>query len=382
MLDLLAFLLPIAALSGWYVAKRHYTRKHRIDRTQAYCRGLNYLLSEKTDKAIDIFAHILEKDCETLETHIALGNLFRRQGEVEKAIEIHERLVHEPGLSEAQKNQAGYELGMDYMRAGLFDRAESIFQTLSQTEAHCKSSLQQLLQIYQQEKDWQNAIVCLRKLLRFAKAPHGETVAQFLCELAEEAVILQRLGAARDYLAQALHADPGCARASLIKARFELASGAYGEALRTLRKVEVQNPAYLPEILQPLGTCYEHLDDDQGLIDYLGYLHRQYGLMGAAVNLAEWIREISGTGAAVGYLLTVLEANPCLRGLSRALDLLNLPDGEKPRPDLTNLNRVSRIASHLAAEIPRYHCAECGFSGSELHWRCPSCQSWGSITPV
>jgi lipopolysaccharide biosynthesis regulator YciM len=382
MLDLLAFLLPIAALSGWRAAKRHYTRKHRLDRAQAYSRGLNYLLNEKTDKAIDIFAHILEKDCETLETHIALGNLFRRQGEVEKAIEIHERLIHEPGLSEAQKNQARYELGMDYMRAGLFDRAESIFQALSQTEAHCKSSLQQLLQIYQQEKDWQNAIVCLRRLLRFTKAPRGETVAQFLCELAEEAAISQRLGVAQDYLAQALREDPNCARASLIKARFELARDAYGEALRSLRRVEIQNPAYLPEILQPAKTCCEHLGDDRGLIDYLGYLYRQHGLMGAAVSLADWIHKASGAGAALDYLLTVLEAKPSLPSLSHALDLLNLPDGQKQGSDPTHLNRISRAASHLAAEIPRYRCAKCGFSGSELHWRCPSCQFWESITPV
>ncbi len=385
MLEFLAFLLPIAAASGWYAAKRHYTQKylfgHARPMTQAYCRGLNYLLSEKTDKAINVFAHILEMDRETMETHIALGNLFRRQGEVDKAIEIHSKLLDESGLNEAQRAHALYELGVDYMGAGLLDRAETIFENLSENEAHRKSSLQRLLQIYQQEKDWHKAMVCARKLFRIARAPRGESIAQFLCELAEEAVARLRDEEARDYLDRALREDPACVRASLIKARLELAGSDPAAALRTLRNVEIQNPEYLPEILRPVAVCYGYLGNDRALAEYLEYLYRRYGLAGAAADLAGRIRDASGTSAAVDYLLGVLEAKPSLRCLGHMVQLLATAEGQQ-RALQADLNRLSSVAGRLVAEIPRYRCFECGFSGAELHWRCPSCQYWGSIRPA
>lgn len=384
MLELVAFLLPIAAASGWYAAKRHFTRKYFVDHahplTRAYCRGLNYLLHEKPDKAIDAFADLLEQDYETIETHIALGNLFRRRGEVEKAIEIHEKLNNDPDLTETLKAHASYELGVDYMRAGLFDRAEAIFQTLSQSESRGKAALQQLLQIYQQEKDWRNAIACTRKLLRFVKPPRGENIAQFLCELAEEALLANSPREAADYLAKALLEDPGCVRASLAKARLELASGNYSEALKNLHRVEQQNPAYLAETLSPTAECYESLGDNEGLMHHLARLYRDFGLIAAAIALAERIhRKGAGPRAAAEYLLSVMEARPRLLGLSAAVDLLSVPGQRLERSDM---ERVSAGLSRLVQEIPRYRCRECGFSGSQLHWRCPSCQSWDSVTPV
>lgn len=383
MLELLALLLPVAAASGWYAAKRHYRHGSSIDRPRPsaspYHKGLNYFLPEKTDKAIEALADLLEQDAETIETHIALGNLFRRRGEVEKAIEIHGKLNRDPGLTETLKAHASYELGMDYLHAGLFDRAEAIFQELSHTESRGKAALQQLLQIYQQEKEWRSAIACLRRLLRFAPPPRGENVAQFLCELAEVAITANALESATEYLAQALREDPGCVRAALIRARLDLASGNYVAALEMLRKVEAQNPSYLAECLPPAVVCYERLQDDQGLMDHLGRLYREFGLVAAAIVLAERIRMAEGDRAAAEYLLGVLEAKPWLLGLRRATLLLSAVDSEKGRSDM---ERVSLILSRLVAELPRYRCRECGFSGSELHWRCPSCQWWESITPV
>jgi lipopolysaccharide biosynthesis regulator YciM len=387
MQELLALLLPVAAASGWYAAKRHYTRKYLLDHarpmTRAYRRGLNYLLSEKTDEAIDVLAHIVEMDRESLETHIALGNLFRRQGEVEKAIEVHSRLIDQSGLSQAQRHHALYELGVDYLRAGLFDRAEAIFESLRQDPAHREASLQRLLGIYQQEKDWHKAMGAVRELLAIARAPRGESVAQFLCELAEEALAQWRGREARDHLAQALSEDPACARASLIKARLDLADGDYSEALRALRNVEAQDPGYLPEILEPAVACYQRLEGRASAEygEYLEYLYRRYGLVDAAARLAERIRDTSGATAAVGYLLAVLEAKPCLKGLGHAVDLLAMAGGWRHwTPE--DLRRLSAVKDRLVAEVPRYRCVECGFGGAELHWRCPSCQHWGSMRPT
>ncbi|MGZ8216284.1 lipopolysaccharide assembly protein LapB [Methylomagnum sp.] len=383
MLELLALLLPVAAASGWYVAKRHYTRRYFTDHarplTRAYCKGLNYLLHEKTDKAIDAFADILERDYETIETHIALGNLFRRRGEVEKAIEIHEKLVDDASLDQAHRVQASYELGVDYMRAGLFDRAEAVFQVLSQSNTHAKPSLQQLLLIYQQEKDWQKAIACTRQLLRFAKTPRGENVAQFLCELAEESIRRGQPGDARNHLAQALRDDPGCVRASLVQARLEMAAGEYAAALQALKRVESQNPAYLPEILESISLCHERLDKGRELAAYLEGLYRKHGLVEAAVVRAGRMRETDGAAAALDHLLTVLGTNSNFQGLRHAVALMAEPG---IAAECRDLKRVALIVNALVSKIPRYRCVECGFSGAELHWRCPSCQHWNSIVPA
>ena len=385
MQELLALLLPLAAASGWYAAKRHYTRKYLRDHarpmTRAYCRGLNYLLNEKTDQAIEAFARVLDMDQDPVETHGALGNLFRKRGEVDKAIEVHSKLVEEPGLDAAQRDQALYELGVDYMRAGLYDRAEAVFETLSRNPAHRESSLKRLLQINQQEKDWPKAIATVRELTRFAKAPKGESVAQFLCQMAEEALAGGRVAEAHACLAKASEEDPACVRASLILARLELAAADYAGALRTLRDVEKQDPSYLSETLDPAGLCYERLGDAQGLSEYLERLHRRHGVAGASARLAARIGEAEGASAAVGYLLGILEANPSLKGLGQAVDLLATAGGGQHWSQ-ADLERLREVKDRLLAEVPRYRCGECGFGGGELHWRCPSCQHWGSIRPT
>jgi lipopolysaccharide biosynthesis regulator YciM len=385
MQELLALLLPLAAASGWYAAKRHYTRKYLRDHarpiTRAYCRGLNYLLNEKTDQAIEAFARVLDMDQDTVETHVALGNLFRKRGEVDKAIEVHSRLVEEPGLDPAQRDQALYELGVDYMRAGLYDRAEAVFETLSRNPVHRESSFKRLLQIYQQEKDWPKAIATVLELTRFAKAPKGESVAQFFCQMAEEALASQRVAEAQACLAKAREADPACVRASLIQARLDVASSDYAGALRALRNVERQDPSYLAETLDAAALCYERLGDAQGLSEYLEHLHRRYGVAEASARLAARIGEAEGASAAVGYLLGVLEANPNLKGLGQALDHLATAGGVQ-HWNQADLNRLRAVKDRLVAEVPRYQCGECGFGGGELHWRCPSCQHWGSIRPA
>jgi lipopolysaccharide biosynthesis regulator YciM len=385
MLELLAFLLPIAAASGWYAARRHYTKKYLSDHgkplTRAYYRGLNYLLNEKTDKAIDVFAGLLETDLDTVETHIALGNLFRKRGEVEKAIEVHERLLNAPNLNDEQRSSAYFELGMDYMRAGLLDRAESIFKTLAaKNPNYRKPALHQLLQIYQQEKDWQSAIDCTAELIRlFGVTPRGENEAQFLCEMADEARAAGNLAHAKEYVARSLIADRNCVRASLIKAQLELGEELYGEALHTLKSIETQQPHYLSEIVQLVGFCYERLGVHEERVAYLQYLYEKYSLVDAAIGLAEFVRDTDGAGRAVEYLLGVLEVKPCLRGISGLVGLLaNIEAGNNARL----LEKVSRILAKLWMENPRYNCVQCGFSGSELHWRCPSCQYWGSVRPL
>lgn len=375
-------LLPVAAASGWYVARKYYTRKYLTDfanpLTQAYRRGLNYLLNEKTDKAIETVVRILEQDAEPLETHIALGNLFRRTGEVEKAIEIHQRLIQEPGLTEPQREKAKYELGLDYLKAGLFDRAESIFLALSHNRIFAKAALQQLLQIYQQQKDWQNAIDCTRQLRQLIRPRYGETAAHFYCELAEEAMSLHRLKDARDYLCKALLDDPDCVRASIAKGKLEMGNGEYRQALESLRQVEAQNPVYLPVVLPLIRQCWERQGNEETLVSYLEYLHRDFGIITAAVERAERMRSTHGIAAAIDYLLPIMEANPDPLAISRVLALL----AEDRSLASRSLRRLCVLLQTMMANKTHFQCGQCGFSVSELYWRCPSCQYWGSIIPT
>jgi lipopolysaccharide biosynthesis regulator YciM len=382
--DLLLLLLPLAAASGWYAASRHYNKKYLLLHThnlrQAYCRGLNYLLSEKTDKAIDAFEALLVSDCETIDTHIALGNLYRRRGELEKAIEVHERLLDFPELSQEQRANAQFELGLDYLRAGLFDRAETIFQNLCGHETYRKGALQQLLQIYQHEKDWLLAAQCVGQLRRIGKAPRGETAAQFLCEIAEEALMGNRDEEAQERLEEALREDPKCVRASLLKARLLMREGDFNGALSCLKQVEAQNTAYLPEILGPVSVCYERMDKPASeLIGYLGYLHETYGFEASGLLLAERLHSEYGPARASQYLQRMLDAQPSAKAL-RMLTGLLLEEGDGAQRDA--LARIDRALDRLSSTRPRYACSQCGFSGFELHWRCPSCRHWESTRPM
>ena len=382
--DWVFLLLPVAAASGWFAAQRHYARKYLIEHThslrKAYCRGLNYLLSEKTDKAIDAFVDLLTNDFETVETHIALGNLFRRRGEIENAIEIHENLIARDDLNPQQQESAQFELGLDYLRAGLFDRAESIFQNLVDHENSRMGALQQLLDIYQHEKDWGKAMECARKLQDLGKPPkRGETVAHFLCELAEETLCTDDDRAARQWLEDAQRADPRCARASLLMAKLEMREGRFEEALQSLKRVESQNADLIQEIMEPLRICHDRLEKPSGeLIGYLGYLYETYGFESAALALAERIRSEQGAGKAIEHMLRVLESLPTAKTLNALTGFL-LEDGAETQREA--LIRLDRALDRMYSNAPRYTCNHCGFSGSELHWRCPSCRHWESTKP-
>jgi len=377
-------LLPIAAASGWYAAQRHYSRKYLIEHTanlrQSYCRGLNYLLRENTDKAIEAFAHLLASDGDTIETHIALGNLFRRRGELERAIEIHESLIEKDGLQPEQRACALFELGMDYLRAGLFDRAESIFSNLVGDESYGRPALQRLLHIYEHEKDWRKAMECTRKLAALGKVPRGESVAQFLCELAEEALTTGRDQKAQTFINKALREDARCVRANLLLARLHMREGGFEEALQVLKRVESQNPIFLPEILEPVRTCHERLErPTDELLGYLGYLYETYGLESAALALADQLRAARGSNRAVEHLQRVLDSNPSLKALNMFSGLLLEESDERQREPLI---RLDRALDRLALGQVRYRCEQCGFSGTELHWRCPSCEHWETIRPI
>lgn len=380
--ELLFLLLPVAALSGWLVGRRDVSDGGRkfSHLSSDYFKGLNYLLNEQPDKAIEVFIHMLEVDSDTVDTHFAIGSLFRRRGEVDRAIRIHQNLIARPTLNRQQRDQALYELGTDYMRAGLLDRAESLFHELvNESPSYRPQALRQLLDIYQQEKDWHKAIAIGQRLQGMGSEGIGPVIAQFFCEQAEQALMLGERSEALRLVRCALAEDRNCVRATLLEGRIELDNGAYKSAVRVLRRVEQQNPAYLPEILAPLQEAFVQQGRVGDMIVYLRDMLARHGGISIMLALAELIRQQQGEKEAAVFVVNHMRDHPSIRGMERLIALkLHSSDGQA-RDELLVLKGLT---DKLLESKPVYCCSQCGYSGKNLSWQCPSCKQWNTIKPI
>ena len=382
MFELLWLLLPVAAASGWLAAKRsRVNEKSRagMDLSSDYFKGLNYLLNEQPDKAIEVFIKMVEIDSDTVETHLALGNLFRRRGEVDRAIRIHQNLIARPTLSRDQRTQALLELGEDYMKAGLFDRAENLLLELVDLGAHSTQSLRHLVDIYQQEQDWEKAIAVCRRLEDATGKPMSDVVAQYYCELAERALQEKDYPSASQMIKRAFSFDRNCVRASLLLGRWETEKNDLKAAVRAYKRVALQDIEYLPEVIEPLTDCYRLLGNRAAMGDYLREILKQYDGVSAILALAEQIREEQGDREAMEFVTEQLRRRPSVRGLKWLIGLSLVHSTGEARDNLLILNDLT---SNLTDGKPVYGCHKCGFTGKSLHWQCPSCKSWNSVKPI
>lgn len=382
MLELLWLLLPVAAASGWYAAKRSRARvpvRPAGEFSSDYFRGLNYLLNEQPDKAIEVFIKMVEVDSDTVETHLALGNLFRRRGEVDRAIRIHQNLIARPTLNRDQRAQALLELGEDYMKAGLFDRAENLFLELTELNAHTERALRHLLDIYQQEQDWEKAIDIARRLEEISGSPMHEVVAQYYCELAQKGLQDRDSTQARNNIKRALGFDRNCARASMLLGELERAQGDCKSAIRAYRKVADQDIEYLPEVIKPLRVCYRDVGQPDAYTAFLHESLQRYNGISPILALAEDVRARDGEQAAVEFVIEQLRRRPSVRGLQWLINQSLDHSAGDARDTLTILND---LATKLLEGKAVYECHRCGFAGKQLHWQCPSCKSWNSVKPI
>lgn len=380
-LGLFWLLLPFAALSGWYLRGRsqRHSKRRRDQFTTNYFRGLNYLLNEQSDKAIEIFMKIAEVDSNTVETHLALGSLFRRRGEVDRAIGVHQNLISRSGLSADQRTQALLELGEDYMRAGLLDRAEKLFTELIEIEAHTPSALRHLIAIYQQEKDWTQSIEHAKRLEKVAGTDMSPVIAQFYCEIAQEALDQDRVDVARSELARALRTDSRCVRASIMRGRIEYLAGNFDRAIEALKQVEDQDLDYVPEILEPLIKSFHAAGRRQDCENYLRHIITKYRGISPVLALAELIEQRDGRRAAAEFIGQQLKIRPSVRGLDYLIGL-NLSESEGDARE--NLLILQELTSRLLQGKPIYRCNNCGFGARAHHWQCPSCKLWNSVKPI
>ena len=382
MVEVLFLLLPIAALSGWWMARKQYrgTKNKSTNRLASnYITGLNYLLNEQPDKAIDLFIHMLEVDSETVETHLALGSLFRKRGEVDRSIRIHQNLIARPTLTAEQRAQALYELAQDYMSAGLLDRSEALFSDLSENETHRAAALQQLIEIYQQEKEWNKAIIVAQKLDIKSSQNLNPLIAHYYCELAEHAYRNGEPAKALKLVKRALATDKNCPRASIIEGDIEKDNGQYKAAIKAYKRIEFQDAEYLTEIMTPLLDCYRALGKVDELITYLQEVLTKQDSISIMLMLSELIKEQEGDAVAEDFITSFLAHRPSVRGMERLIDL-NLAQASDST--LEKLQILKDVAVQILDNHPVYRCQSCGFHAKKLHWQCPGCKQWSGIKPI
>jgi len=382
-IEWLFLLLPLAAASGWWAAKRDSTSSGGAKGVAdpAYFHGLNYLLDDQPDKAIDVFLKLAEVDSEAAEIQLALGGLFRRRGEVDRAIRVHQSLVARPGLDKQLRAFAVYELGQDYMRAGLFDRAESLFNELVENRLHRRRALEGLLEIYQQEKEWRKCMEVADRLQALTGTSMKGEIAHYHCELAEDALKRGDDVLAQRCLREAQEKDAACVRASLLQAQLSLEGGDIEQALTLFRRIAKQDARLLSEIIPLLLDVYR----DRSGSELLDELHRlDSGCSSAPLTLAmsDATQRVQGAESAVALLTAYLQGRADVSVLAR---LLEIGEPWLARDDMrarTAYRAMYRVVRHLEYSQSRYQCDHCGFAARRLHWQCPSCKRWGSIQPV
>jgi len=380
--EALFLLLPLAALSGWWMARKNYRKtsdKYGNDFPTKYITGLNYLLNEQPDKAIDLFIHMLEVDTDTVETHLALGSLFRKRGEVDRSIRIHQNLIARPTLTKTQSAHALYELAQDYMSAGLLDRSEALFSDLAENETHRAAALRQLIEIYQQEKEWNKAIVVTQKLAIKSNQNLNPLIAQYYCELAEQAYRNGEPAKALKLVKRALAEDKNCPRASIIEGDIEKDSGQYKTAIKAYKRIEQQDAEYLPEIIFSLQDCYRAIGKVDELIVYFQEILAKHDSISTMLVLSELIKQQKGEAAAADFITGFLRHRPSVRGMDRLIDL-NLEQASDTTK--AKLQILKDVTLKILDNNPVYQCQSCGFHAKALHWQCPGCKQWSTIKPI
>lgn len=378
---LLYLLILVAIVSGWWLGRRERRGSVSAERPHRYA-GLNYLLSEEPDRAVSRFVEDLEVNQDTLDTHLALGALLRRRGEVEKAVVIHENILAHPLFEKEVMRHVQLELARDYLLAGLLDRAEGLLLDLAQQPGRVgRESLQLIVEIYEREKEWLKAIEVGQRLAVGGDADKYErAISHYYCEIAVACLAVQNSEGARQALREGIGHDSQNVRTSLLLASLEISEQHYEQAVRALLRIKDQNPAYVAESLDMLqqavkmgGATTTHAQD---------YLHECLALspsISIVLVLASSLRASQGDEAMAKFIANHLKENPTIRGLSQLIDLHIDNTSGVARQNLAILRSFTQA---LVADKPAYRCHECGFEGKNLHWHCPVCKRWGTIVAI
>ena len=377
---LLAGLFLLLAAAGWAMGR--FGERDEAEQAPPlnidYLKGLNFLLNEQTDQALEHFLHMVRVDDKTIETHFALGSLFRRRGEVDRAIRIHQNIIARPDLASEQRDQALYSLAKDYLAAGLLDRAEDLFARLAQGSRYQVQSLQNLLRIYEQEREWEKAIDAGQRLEALSGRSIALQIAHYYCELAEVAVAEQDFAAARSFVKKAQSGRPRTMRGALTRAHIARDTDDDKTALKLFHRIIDENTYLIAEALPEMVSIYRRAGAlpqlEKGLQDLLAKHPERRSL----VAYTAIINDLGGVDVIDDCVEQYMLNEPTL---SEFVELQHLSAGDSASQDLA-LAKVRGALSKLARSTPRYQCQECGFSSQRLLWQCPSCRSWETQRPA
>ncbi|MEK6749103.1 MAG: lipopolysaccharide assembly protein LapB [Pseudomonadota bacterium] len=380
MFDQLGWLLvPVVAASGWWWARRNLpaARSSGARWDVHYFEGLNYLLNEEQDKAVEVFIKMLEVNNDTVEIHLALGHLFRRRGEVDRAIRLHQNLSVRPHLNAQQRDHAVFELAQDYLSAGLLDRAEKLFVELKDSRYCGAQALGCLVDVYEREREWGAAIVAAREWERASGVRRRGLIAQHLCELSDEARASGDLASALHSARQALRENKSSVRASLLIGDIEQTLGQPQRAIRAYLRIEKQNAGFIGEAIDPLMTCWTGIGELDSAHRFLLHLYERYGNYQALLAITRFFEQRHGEAQVRKMLVDRLYAQPSVMGMQRLVELLMRHKNSASE----DLSLVKQLLERLAEESIAYVCSHCGFGGKNLFWQCPGCRNWDSIQP-
>jgi lipopolysaccharide biosynthesis regulator YciM len=371
--------IPVFFALGWLAARVDIRQLISESRTlpRGYYKGLNFLLNDQQDQAVDAFIEILQLDPESADMHFALGSLFRRRGETERAIRVHQNLLARPDLPQLQKEQAQYELGMDYLKAGLLDRAEETFNTMLQGQYGVQAR-RALLEIFQREKEWPRAIEAAIGLQEAGAGSRQKQIAQFYCELAQDALVHLHPEQALELLEKSLQADRVNVRATMLTGDAQLVQGDVEGALMTWRRVEQISVPHVALVAQRLMDGYRKVGRPQEGVNLL----KSYLEQASSIDLIEVVYkavlELDGMDAAKQLISNELRRTPTLLGLDKLLEarLMDAP------PNLVSeLSMVKNLVHSYTQKLARYQCSHCGFKARQFYWQCPGCSRWETYPP-
>lgn len=385
-------LLLVAIAIGFGLGIRYAAQHHRRAPTappsqlsREYFVGLNYLLNEQPDEAINTFISALDVNSDTVDTHIALGKLFRTRGEADKAVSIHQNLLARPALSHGTNERIQLELARDFIALGVHDRAQRLLHSLleqSTDDDRRYAAKQLLVDLLEREKEWQTALEVIQPLLKQHPGMR-RPASHWLCELAIEEIQQSSRALAKKHLKKALLLDERCIRATLLLADLEMDNGHYGRAIERLDHIPEQDAAHIPTMLPTLQRAYARNDDIAGLEKHLYRLLGQAPYTSVIVMLGELIHQRDGVDTAIELTGNWLRDAPSLGGLDYLLDLYveSQKLSGRTAPD-TRLSLLKYHTDALLKDRPRHQCRRCGFTSDALAWQCPSCRRWGTTKPI
>ncbi len=380
----LALLMLIAVALAWYSGYRTQIRsKYLQDKkdNKDYFIGLNYLLNDEPDQSIDAFISTLEINSNTLESHLALGNLLMRRGKVDGSIAVYQKLLANAQLNNAELNQVKLGLGKSYVAAGLLDRAEKLIDELKVANTEIQiAALNMGLTVYQLEKEWLKAIKVANDLLKLSMPNERHAIqvkaSHFYCELAEIELQHQHYNQAKEYLNNAINMHRSNVRTSLILGKLEFEQANYNQSIKVLLKISAQDPSFTTEAFDLIIASYKALDNQKKLKKFIEHSLEEPFSAGLLLKLIGYIKHTEGRDSARKILFERIAENPSIELLGQAILLNDNTDSD------ANAEKFHGILEDYLKNKSKYQCDSCGFKLKKLHWQCPGCSEWGFITPI